>query len=124
MKKNVLLCLIVGVLVLALGTATAFAAEPGQRNRFLDTNKDGVCDRAQTQSLCDHPYFMDENNDGICDNCSTAGACLQDGTCLTANQGGGLCKNNYCRANSDGSCDNLCTQAAHQHRERHCGSNK
>ncbi len=44
MKKKILLVVLAGVLILTLGTATAFAAS----GNFTDQNSDGVCDNYQS----------------------------------------------------------------------------
>lgn len=44
MKKKILLVVLAGVLILTLGTATAFAAS----ENFTDQNNDGVCDNYQS----------------------------------------------------------------------------
>jgi len=49
---------------------TTTAATPG---KFVDNNKDGVCDNYQTRMKNGRgANFVDKNGDGICDNRSTA----------------------------------------------------
>ena len=46
-------------------------ATPG---KFVDNNKDGVCDNYQARMKNDHgANFVDKNGDGICDNRQNAG---------------------------------------------------
>lgn len=59
MKKKILLVVLAGVLILTLGTATAFAAS----EKFTDQNVDGVCDNYQSTT---RPQDGTGNQNGQC----------------------------------------------------------
>jgi hypothetical protein len=49
---------------------TTTSATPG---KFIDANKDGICDNHQAKVKNGKgANFVDKNGDGICDNCNTA----------------------------------------------------
>lgn len=93
MKKR-LIGVLSAALILSVGTLSAGAAYgPGGGARWVDANKDGICDNRGAN-------WVDANGDGICDNCNTAW--------VDAN-GDGICDNrgtNWVDANGDGVCDN------------------
>ena len=97
--KKVRTCILAAALLLSIGVTGAFAAGPGwgrhaacngTGTRYVDANRDGVCDNWGT-GVCS---FVDADGNGICDNCGT-------GTGKYAAGGG----RNYVDANGDGICD-------------------
>lgn len=83
------------------GQATA---SPG---KFVDNNKNGICDNHESGKLCNGKKFVDKNGDGKCDNCGATGKCK--GPCCTEGQ-----KNGNCYGNGQGK-GNCCGQG-HRHR--------
>ena len=103
--KKVGVIIVALVLVLSIGTVSAFAAR-GNGAGFVDVNGDGICDNygSKGNGVC----FIDTNNDGICDNYSTK--CNGTG---------------FIDANGDGVCDNYGTRQGQNHcAGRHCGHNR
>lgn len=88
------------VMMLSIGSTSAFAAGRGCGRNFKDADGDGVCDYAG--SVC---TYVDLDNDGICDNCSVSGL---------SHKG---CGSNYVDADGDNICDNYGTRQG----RRHCG---
>ncbi|MGI6031409.1 MAG: hypothetical protein ACOX7F_07895 [Eubacteriales bacterium] len=83
MKKR-MIAIVVGMLVLAMGAGSVWAAGNGAGRNYVDENGDGICDsRASGYGLfvdedgdgvCDNwgsgrGFFVDEDGDGICDHC-------------------------------------------------------
>lgn len=58
------------VLVLCIGTVSAFAAR-GSGACYVDANGDGICDNYGTRG--NGACYVDANGDGICDNYGTRG---------------------------------------------------
>ena len=105
MKKLIVLTgLILGLSVMTLNTSaqttaspdksataqTSQTAAPGQ-GKFVDNNKDGVCDNHQNMAKAGKcSQFTDKNGDGKCDNCQGNGNCGK-GNCAKAT--GNCCGN-------------------------------
>ena len=83
MKKKALAGILIGLVVLAVGATSAFAAGTGGWHHLSGGR--GSC-------------YVDADNDGVCDNCGTA-ACANCGNTSC----GGTC---YVDADNDGVCDN------------------
>ena len=62
MKRTVILCLVLALMIAAIVPVAAFAVS--NRGNFTDADSDGVCDYAANGSCA----YVDENNDGSCDN--------------------------------------------------------
>lgn len=104
--KKTLMGILIGLVILAVGVTSAFAAGPGGRHhggnyagtgtgtgvcQYVDANGDGICDNCNAAHTSCGRYYTDANGDGICDNCGTT----------TCGQGG-----SYVDSNGDGVCDN------------------
>lgn len=87
--RKVFLGALAAVIVLSANAGTAFAAGAGGGRYFVDADRDGVCDNAD--SMC---TYVDADGDGVCDNCGT--------NCTGCLTGGG----NYVDEDGDGVCDN------------------
>ena len=113
--KKTLLGILIGLVILAVGVTTAFAAGPGGRHHGTGTTGTGVC------------RYVDANGDGICDNCSAA----HTGRSCTDANGDGICDNCgirhtgcgscYVDANGDGICDNYTGSQGGHHGGGHGG---
>lgn len=57
--------------------------------KFVDTNKDGTCDKHEAKGCAQGKNFVDKNGDGKCDNCGGTGKC--NGTGCGKGQGKGNC---------------------------------
>ena len=58
-------------------TTKQTTAAPG---KFVDTNKNGVCDNHEAKGAgAQGKNFVDKNGDGKCDNCGTTGNCKGTG---------------------------------------------
>ena len=101
MKKKVLAGILIGLVVLAVGAPSAFAAGTGGWHHLSggrgSCDGTGICTNCGSIG-CHGSCYVDADNDGICDNRSTA-ACAN---CGSANCGG-TC---YTDADNDGVCDN------------------
>lgn len=86
MLKKVLSGIFAAVLLLSIGTTSAFAVGPGQGPYFVDADGDGVCDYAGTACA-----YVDADGDGICDNCGRLA--------------GAGCGGNFVDEDGDGICD-------------------
>jgi len=86
--KKILTGVLATIMVLSVGTTSAFAAGPGsgQGRNFVDEDGNGICDFAG--EFC---RYVDENYDGICDYCGIE-------------QNGYGC--HFVDADGDGICDN------------------
>lgn len=74
---------ILAVILLAVGTAGALAANPGQN--FRDADGDGVCDLC---GAAQGHFYADTDGDGVCDRTGTA--CRRaDGSCVQGNRAAG-----------------------------------
>lgn len=93
--RKILLSALVLVFALLMCAATVFAAGPGHRRNFADTDGDGICDNAVSSCV-----YADADGDGICDACGSYHWCGMAGT------GSGR---NFVDANGDGVCDNYGT---------------
>ncbi len=91
--KKTLLGILIGLVILAVGVTTAFAAGPGGRHHGTGATGTGVC------------RYVDANGDGICDNRGTG-----------CGQGGG-----YADADGDGVCDNYTGGQGGHHGSGHGG---
>lgn len=114
--KKTLLGILIGLVILAVGVTTAFAAGPGGRHhgtgatgtgvcRYVDANGDGVCDTCGVCHAAWGSNYTDANGDGICDNRGTG-----------CGQGGG-----YADADGDGVCDNYTGSQGGHHGGGHGG---
>ena len=63
MKKG-LTGILTAAVILSISTTTVWAAGPGTGCRFVDADRNGICDYAG--SGC---YYADADGDGICDSC-------------------------------------------------------
>lgn len=101
MKKKILAGILIGLVVLAVGTTSAFAAGTGGWHHLSggrgSCDGTGICTNCGSTG-CHGSCYVDADNDGICDNRDTA-ACAN---CGSANCGG-TC---YTDADNDGVCDN------------------
>lgn len=95
MKKTVQKT-VVGVLtaavVLSVGAVSVFAAGAGNKQNYVDSNGDSICDNAAANCAC-----ADADNDSVCDNC---------GKYLSKNVSVDTTGKNYADADGDGVCDN------------------
>ena len=101
MKKKILAGILIGLVVLAVGATSAFAAGTGGWHHLSggrgSCDGTGICTNCGSTG-CHGSCYVDADNDGICDNRRTA-ACAN---CGSANSGG-TC---YTDADNDGVCDN------------------
>lgn len=101
MKKKILAGILIGLVVLAVGATSAFAAGTGGWHHLSggrgSCDGTGICTNCGSTG-CHGSCYVDADNDGICDNRDTA-ACAN---CGSANCGG-TC---YTDADNDGVCDN------------------
>lgn len=105
MKKMIVLAgLILGFSVMTMSVSAQAAASadksttvqsqqasPASQGKFVDTNKDGICDNHQNSvknGKCTN--FIDKNGDGKCDNCKGDGTCVK-GNCCGKEMGKGNC---------------------------------
>ena len=128
--KKLLSGIVTGVMVLSLGTVSVFAAGPGCKSNFTDTDGNGICDYAD--GVC---AYADTDGDGICDSCGTGhGNCLTGhGLAFADADEDGICDNcgtyhwcgrNYVDADGDGNCDNYANgydRGCGRHSSSHCG---
>ncbi len=105
MKKRIVIFVLVAALIIALGTAGAYAAYNGRG--YVDADGDGVCDNYGSGAGCTQiggcggqgACYVDADGDGVCDNYGSGAGCTQSGGC----GGQGAC---YVDADGDGVCDN------------------
>ena len=63
MKRMLIICLLLALMLAAL-PAVAYAAAPAEFGRnYMDKNNDGICDNAGSGSC-----YVDLDEDGVCDN--------------------------------------------------------
>ena len=141
MKKKALVCIIVGILVLSLGTASAFAASESPGNQspkncdlayipyFVDDNGDTIWDnrnedvtRFQDEAAGndDTAYgicWTDQDGDGICDRFASGNACPQNGTGWKNGPAGNGQGTGYVDNDNDGVCDNRAENTARSQNE-------
>lgn len=109
MKKKILAGILIGLVVLAVGATSAFAAGTGGWHHLSggrgSCDGTGICTNCGSTG-CHGSCYVDADNDGICDNRDTA-ACANCGSAACTNCGsancGGTC---YTDADNDGVCDN------------------
>ena len=96
MKKKVLVGILIGLVVLAVGATSAFAAGTGGWHHLSggrgSCDGTGICTNCGSTG-CHGSCYVDDDNDGICDNCGT-------------NCRGTGCGLGYVDADNDGVCDN------------------
>ena len=101
MKKKILAGILIGLVVLAVGATSAFAAGTGGWHHLSggrgSCDGTGICTNCGSTG-CHGSCYVDADNDGICDNrdtaaCANCGSANCDGTC-------------YADADNDGVCDN------------------
>lgn len=131
MKKKILAGILIGLVVLAVGATSAFAAGTGGWHHLSggrgSCDGTGICTNCGSTG-CHGSCYVDADNDGICDNrdtaaCANCGSANCDGTCYTDADNDGLCDNRgtaactncgsancggtcYTDADNDGVCDN------------------
>lgn len=76
--KKLFVGIITAALIISVVVISAFSADTGRRNRFVDADGDGVCDnrgvscqyKEENGKHCGN--FTDEDGDGVCDNRGTS----------------------------------------------------
>ena len=101
MKKKVLAGILIGLVVLAVGATSAFAAGTGGWHHLSggrgSCDGTGICTNCGSIG-CHGSCYVDADNDGICDNretaaCANCGSANCDGTCYTDADNDGVCDN-------------------------------
>lgn len=101
MKKKVLAGILIGLVVLAVGATSAFAAGTGGWHHLSggrgSCDGTGICTNCGSTG-CHGSCYVDDDNDGICDNrdtaaCANCGSANCDGTCYTDADNDGVCDN-------------------------------
>ena len=101
MKKKVLVGILIGLVVLAVGATSAFAAGTGGWHHLAggrgSCDGTGICTNCGSTG-CHGSCYVDDDNDGICDNrdtaaCANCGSANCDGTCYTDADNDGVCDN-------------------------------
>ena len=101
MKKKVLVGILIGLVVLAVGATSAFAAGTGGWHHLSggrgSCDGTGICTNCGSTG-CHGSCYVDDDNDGICDNrdtaaCANCGSANCDGTCYTDADNDGVCDN-------------------------------
>lgn len=103
--KRAVSIILAAILILAIGTASAFAVSERRGANFVDADENGICDNYDGDRVCPQDGigrgagrgrggcgsgFADADGDGICDNYDGGGACSRNG--LGAQRGRG-CRN-------------------------------
>ena len=101
MKKKVLAGILIGLVVLAIGATSAFAAGTGGWHHLSggrgSCDGTGICTNCGSTG-CHGSCYVDDDNDGICDTrdtaaCANCGSANCDGTCYTDADNDGVCDN-------------------------------
>lgn len=110
--KSMMTGVFVSAMVLSIGATSAFAASTKNKQSFMDTDGNGVCNYAINSSR-----YVDKNGDGVCDNYGTG---WNGGKCRKGGSG-----RNFIDVDRDGNCDNYTSgQGLRLGREARVGCNR
>jgi len=94
----------------AAGSPTSPDKAAVTQGKFIDNNKNGICDNHESKTPgAPGKNFTDKNGDGKCDLCGSAGPCKGSGNC----QGKGL---GCGKGNGQGAGKGSCCGSGFQHR--------
>lgn len=90
--KKALILISAAVMVVSISVTSAFAANNGSGQNFVDADRDGICDNRDMYQQSGTPQnvggknFVDADNNGICDNAGKKAGC-----CYTDTDNDGIC---------------------------------